>query len=112
MFDFVQFAAKRDLPQSVVLEWLKSGADFTGGEIEDGQSSSRSPLGMLATRKDGPKLLTALPDPLEGVISSNLHIMLKAAVMKGTAEMVQVYWPYKISWLIPICLLHCFPSSL
>jgi ankyrin repeat protein len=81
--------AKSALPQSVVLEWLKAGADFTREVIEVGESSTKSPLGMLATRKDGPQLLTALADPLKAVISSNLQIMLKGAVTNGTAEMVQ-----------------------
>lgn len=89
-FELFQFTAKRDLPESVVLEWVQAGADFTGGDAVAGDSWKRSPLAMMATRKDGPKLFAALAAPLKGVITESLQLLLRAAVRMGTAEMVKV----------------------
>lgn len=94
VFEIVQFEAKRNLPESLVLEWVQAKADFTGREGDTTSMAShplnRSPLEMLATRKDGPKLFKALSVPLKNVILVDLELMLEAAVKTGTADMVEV----------------------
>jgi ankyrin repeat protein len=81
--------ARGTLPVSLLWMWLEKEADFTGGGVEAGLSTS--PLAEISRRPDGHILINTLIRRLGvGTLNSYFKCMLEAAVEKGSAGTVKV----------------------
>ena len=99
----LQMASRMSLPSSVLMAWLKHGADFSGGADPTCCKDAlyTSPLAELCRRPDGHYLLSRL-DSIN--YNSCLNYMLEAAVRDGSAIMVEVRANRLLISLDVICL--------